>query len=43
VLLNLLSLSLVFSNLAVNLVAGSLVLGILAWHLRPAPPSVAAI
>ena len=43
VLLNLLSLSLVFSNLAVNLVAGSLVLGILAWHMRPAPQPVAAI
>ena len=36
VLLNLFSLSLVFSNVAVTLVAGSAVLAILAWHLRPA-------
>ena len=38
VLLNLFSLSLVFSNLGVTLVAGALVLAILAWHLRPGVP-----
>jgi TRAP transporter 4TM/12TM fusion protein len=35
VLLNLFSLSLVFSNTAVLLVSGAAVLAILAWHLRP--------
>ena len=41
VLLNLFSLSLVFSNLAVTLVSGSVVLAILAWHLRPEKPAAA--
>ena len=43
VLLNLLSLSLVFSNPAVTLVAGSAVLAILAWHLRPDRPAAARV
>ena len=42
VLLNLFSLSLVFSNPGVTLVAGSAVLAIVAWHLRPGAPNVAA-
>lgn len=42
VLLNLFSLSLVFSNLGVTLVAGSAVLAIVAWHLRPGAPAVVA-
>jgi TRAP-type uncharacterized transport system fused permease subunit len=40
-LLNLFSLSLVFSNAAVTLVAGTAVLAIVAWHLRPAAPIAA--
>jgi TRAP-type uncharacterized transport system fused permease subunit len=40
VLLNLFSLSLVFSNVTVTLVAGSAVLAIIAWHLRPQAPAV---
>jgi len=40
VLLNLFSLSLVFSNVTVTLVAGSAVLAIIAWHLRPHAPNV---
>jgi TRAP transporter 4TM/12TM fusion protein len=45
-LLNILSLSLVFSNPVVTLVAGTLVVGLLAWHLRgdtaaPGVPNVA--
>ncbi len=41
-LLNVFSLSLVFSNPGVTLVAGAAVLAIVAWHLRPGAPSVAA-
>jgi TRAP-type uncharacterized transport system fused permease subunit len=40
VLLNLFSLSLVFSNPGVTLVAGTAVLAIVAWHLRPGAPAV---
>jgi len=40
VLLNLFSLSLVFSNVTVTVVAGSAVLAIIAWHLRPYAPNV---
>ncbi len=39
VALNLLSISLVFSNVGVTLVAGAAVLTIVGWHLRPARPS----
>ena len=35
--LNVLSVSLVFNNLAVAVVAGPLVLAILSWHARAAP------
>jgi TRAP transporter 4TM/12TM fusion protein len=41
-LLNVLSISLVFSKPGVTLVAGALVLAILAWHLRAQPTTPAA-
>jgi hypothetical protein len=42
VLLNLLSLSLVFGDPLVTLVGGAAVLGILAWHARPEKAASAA-
>lgn len=42
VVLNIASLALVFAHPMVSLVAGALVLGLLAWHMRPLPGPVSA-